>query len=421
MLRWQFLRHSRITALAVLAIPSLIATGCGSPETGNLQSGAPGNGAQAASSSSVPSQLQVDTSFSQAYARLGGTTWFGRPISRAFLDPDLGWRLQVFEFGVLAENPGTETAFPLWVNSLLGGQTAPVQPSADPGCKYIGATGHNVCAGFLGFYEGEAAAHLGPPVAEMGLGAAGVLHQDFEYASLDWIDGAVRLAPLGQSFFAARRYDASLLQSGSGLAVASTEPTPREAETQGEPPPTKGQMSASPAASPTLRGPVSSATTLGALAFPNGFTVGEPFLSAYLKAGGTAWLGTPLSQPFTDADLGWLIQVFEYGALAQAPGGDPAFLVEINTLLGRQTPPSTPKVDPACSYLQASGHNVCYQFRTYLQQQGVQRVGFPISEVQEDADGVLFQDFEYVRLEWLNGQVYREASGRLFLREHGPS
>lgn len=420
MLRWPFPRQSRITALAVLAIPSLIATGCGSAETGNLQSGAPGNGGPTVSSSSVPSQLQVDNSFSQAYARLGGTTWFGPPISRAFLDRDLGWKLQVFEFGVLAEDPASEAAFPLWVNSLLGRQTAPVPPSTDPGCHYIAATGHNVCSGFLGFYEGEAAAHLGPPVAEMGLDAAGVLHQDFEYATLDWADRAVRLAPLGQSFFAARGYEASLLQSGSGLAVAALKPTPREAETQGEPPPAKGQMSASPTASPTARASASSPTTLAPLVFPNGFTVGEPFLSAYLQAGGTAWLGTPLSQPFTDADLGWLIQVFEYGALAQAPGANPAFLVEINTLLGRQTPPSSPKVDPACSYLQASGHNVCYQFRTYLQQQGVQRVGFPISEVQEDPDGVLFQDFEYVRLEWLNGQVYREATGRLFLREHGP-
>jgi hypothetical protein len=236
----------------------------------------------------------------------------------------------------------------------------------------------------------------------MGLNAAGILHQDFEYGSLDIIDGSARLAPVGQTFFAARGYATSLLQPKPQTAGASGQAAPEEVETRAGPTPSTTRPS------PTVLAP---------LTFPNGFTVGQLFLPAYLEAGASAWLGMPLSQPFKDPDLGWWIQVFDYGALAQAPGVDQVFLVEINTLLGREAPPSPPKVDPACSYFQASGHNVCYQFLTYLQEQGVQRVGLPISELQEDPEGVLFQDFEYVRLEWLNGQVYREATGRLFLRE----
>ena len=416
-LRRPFIRPSPIATLAALAILSLVANSCGSAVTSTSPFATLESTGPSADSSLTPSQLQVDPAFSQAYARLGGPTWLGPAISQAFLDPDLGWKLQVFEFGVLAEDPSSETFFPLWVNNLLGRQTAPAVPSADPDCKYIGATGHNVCSAFLKFYEAEGATHLGPPVAEMGLDAAGILHQDFEYASLDIIGGSAQLAPVGRSFFAARGYSTSLLQPEPEAAAAPSQAAPREAETQTGPTPSNARIAASSTGNPIPQGPRLSPTGLAPLTFSNGFTVGPPFLPAYLKAGGSSWLGTPLSQPFQDPDLGWWIQVFDYGALAEEPGVDQVFLVQINTLLGREAPPSPPKVDPACSYFQGSGHNVCYQFLTYLQEQGVQRVGLPISELQEDPEGVLFQDFEYVRLEWLNGQVYREATGRLFLRE----
>lgn len=223
MLRRPFIRPSQLSTLAGVAAVGLVAWSCASGAAKPYPPTTPEGAESSAASSAVPSPLPVDPSFSQAYNRLGGSTWLGPAISTAFVDRDLGWRLQIFEFGVLAEDPSSEAAFPLWVNNLLGRQTARALPSTDPDCKYVEATGHNVCSAFLSFYEAQGAAHLGPPVAESAQDPRGVLRQDFEYGSLEIVDGSPRLAAIGRSFFAARGYSALLLEPEGDATPASAQ------------------------------------------------------------------------------------------------------------------------------------------------------------------------------------------------------
>ncbi len=82
----------------------------------------------------------------------------------------------------------------------------------------------------------------------------------------------------------------------------------------------------------------------------------------------------------------------------------------------RQQAPLPASSDPGCEYFKETGHNVCYQFRTTYRELGPVRMGFPLTEMESDARGVLGQDFEYARLEWLNGKVHRAPIGRDFLR-----
>jgi hypothetical protein len=350
--------------------------------------------------------------FLTAFDSSGGLAWLGQPISQPIIDHDLGWVLQVFEFGVLAQDPSDERVFPLRANVTLGRQTAPAAPSLESGCTFFAETGHNLCHGLRLFWETSDRARLGLPISEEWVETDGGLTQDFEFARLHAVGGQVARQPIGSSFFATRGYDAALLEP----PVALTPTSPPRATASLVPLRTVAATAPATASTPSPLPAGLPGATPTALVFSNGLAVGGEFLIAYRAAGGEVWLGSPLSAAFVDQDLGLTLQVFEFGALAMEPEGDHAFLASITTLMGRQQPPVPAVSDPSCDYFEETGHNVCYQFRTTYRELGRLRMGFPLTEVETDARGVLGQDFEYARLEWLNGKVHRAPTGRDFLR-----
>lgn len=355
---------------------------------------------------------RIEGVFLKGFEIAGGLARLGQPISQPILDRDLGWVLQVFEFGVLAQDPSDERVFPLRANVILGRQTAPAAPSPDSGCTFFAETGHNLCHSLRLFWESSDRARLGLPISEEWVENDGGLTQDFEFARLHAVAGQIARQPIGASFFAARGYDAAFLEP----PVAITPTSLPRATASLAPLPTLASTAPAIAASPSPIPPEVAGATPTALVFSNGLAVGGEFLIAYRAAGGEVWLGSPLSAAFVDQDLGLTLQVFEYGALAMEPDGDHAFLASVTTLMGRQQAPVPAANDSGCDYFEETGHNVCYEFRTTYRELGRLRLGFPLTEVAMDTRGVLGQDFEYARLEWLNGKVHRAPIGRDFLR-----
>ncbi|MBN1438346.1 MAG: hypothetical protein JW929_02965 [Anaerolineales bacterium] len=153
--------------------------------------------------------------------------------------------------------------------------------------------------------------------------------------------------------------------------------------------------------------------------FDNGLLLEYPFLDAYKGMEGERWLGRPVTRAFADRDLGWTLQIYEYGVLAQDPGDGHIFLIKISDLLGRRQAGVPPSKDSNCSYSQETGHNLCYEFREYIRTAGVEHFGPPVAEMMMDADGILFQDFEYARLQWVGGGIIRERCGETFFLQRG--
>jgi hypothetical protein len=153
--------------------------------------------------------------------------------------------------------------------------------------------------------------------------------------------------------------------------------------------------------------------------FDNGHLLEYPYLDTYRGMQGERWLGRPVTRSFADRDLGWTMQVFEYGVLAQDPGDGHIFLPKISDLLGRRQAAVNASNDANCSYAQETGHNLCYEFRQYVRTAGVEHFGAPVSEMMMDAQGILFQDFEYARLEWVGGGIVRERCGETFFLQRG--
>jgi hypothetical protein len=153
--------------------------------------------------------------------------------------------------------------------------------------------------------------------------------------------------------------------------------------------------------------------------FDNGHLLEYPFLDTYKGMEGERWLGRPVTRSFGDKDLGWTLQIFEYGVLAQDPGDAHIFLLKISDLLGRRQGGVAPSKDSSCSYSQETGHNLCYEFREYVRTAGVEHFGAPVSEMTMDSEGILYQDFEYARLQWIGGGIVRERCGEAFYLQRG--
>jgi hypothetical protein len=153
--------------------------------------------------------------------------------------------------------------------------------------------------------------------------------------------------------------------------------------------------------------------------FDNGLQVESPFFDTYRTMQGERWLGRPVARPFADPDLGWTIQIFEYGVLAQDPSDGHIFLLKISDPLGRRQGAVPALDDAACSYSQETGHNVCYEFRNYVRKAGAEHFGQPVSEMTLDTNGILYQDFEYARLQWVDAAILRERCGETFFEQRG--
>jgi hypothetical protein len=153
--------------------------------------------------------------------------------------------------------------------------------------------------------------------------------------------------------------------------------------------------------------------------FDNGQLIEQPFLDSYRAMEGERWLGRPIAKTITDADLGWRLQMFEFGVLAQDPSDGRVFLVKLSDLLSRRKPASVAISDPACSYIAETGHNLCYEFRNFVQEAGANRIGKPVAEMAMDDQGALYQDFEYSRLRFLQTGMDRERIGETFFTQRG--
>jgi len=153
--------------------------------------------------------------------------------------------------------------------------------------------------------------------------------------------------------------------------------------------------------------------------FDNGNLVEFPFFDTYRGMQGERWLGRAFTRAFADPDLGWTMQIFEYGVLAQDPGDGHIFLLKISDLLSRRQSGVAARKESACTYAQETGHNLCYEFREYVRVAGAEHFGPPVAEMTMDADGILYQDFEYARLQWLGGGMVRERCGETFFIQRG--
>jgi hypothetical protein len=186
--------------------------------------------------------LLVESPFLESYRGMEGERWLGRPVTRAFDDPDLGWRMQIFEFGVLAQDPADQHVFLAKLGELLGRRQPGVADSGAAGCQYSSKSGHHLCYQFLDFVRAAGEAHFGQPISEMTMGADGLLYQDFEYARLLWYGGGMDRERAGETFFAQRGYDAKLREPAGGVAgpaagqiqlyAALARPTLQPGETQ---------------------------------------------------------------------------------------------------------------------------------------------------------------------------------------------
>ena len=157
----------------------------------------------------------------------------------------------------------------------------------------------------------------------------------------------------------------------------------------------------------------------GVASFDNGHLVEYPFLDTYKAMDGGRWLGRPVARALSDTDLGWTLQIYEFGVLAQDPDDGHIFLLKISDLLGRRQAGVPPLNDSNCTYSQDTGHNLCYEFRQYVRTAGAEHFGAPVAEMTMDSDGVLYQDFEYARLQWIGETIVRERCGETFFLQRG--
>jgi hypothetical protein len=160
--------------------------------------------------------------------------------------------------------------------------------------------------------------------------------------------------------------------------------------------------------------------------FPEtGHFVDEPFLSPFQAQGGVQIFGPPITEAF--ADNGRLVQYFDSARWECMGSGDApceARLSPLGELLGHQTPrvppvPDSMIRDGLCRYFPETGHNVCFSFLTFYEENGgLEVLGPPISELTVQS-GVIAQYFRQARIEW---QMYAPASAAMQLgslgREH---
>lgn len=145
--------------------------------------------------------------FSQYWHDNGGLPVFGYPITDQLIEG--GYRVQYFERQRMEHHPENSRPYHVLLG-LLGVQranqlgltgTAPFQPqaaSANPGCEYFAATGHNLCFGFRSYWHShgldfgdagysyrESLALFGYPISDEFV-SGGMTMQYFERARLEW-------------------------------------------------------------------------------------------------------------------------------------------------------------------------------------------------------------------------------------------
>jgi len=133
----------------------------------------------------------------------------------------------------------------------------------------------------------------------------------------------------------------------------------------------------------------------GALTFSQtGHTVREPFLAAYHDLGGSALLGYPISEGYTDG-RGVRVQYFQNARLEQTSDGIELGALGIELGLARPVQESDDSDD---GFVLQADFTLDPAFEDFYSDQGGEEAfGVPISPPRTE-DGLLLQDFERVRL-----------------------
>jgi hypothetical protein len=142
--------------------------------------------------------------------------------------------------------------------------------------------------------------------------------------------------------------------------------------------------------------------------FPEtGYTVDWPFIDYFVATGGAAHNGLPISSLFNDPVTGLTVQYFEMGRLEWHPGNPDPYKIQWG-LLGVELGVSTPPIpvsqipspaDPNCLYFEETGHKVCHIFLKKWQAEGLDRIGYPITELTIE-DQRLVQYFQRAKMEY---------------------
>jgi hypothetical protein len=156
-----------------------------------------------------------------------------------------------------------------------------------------------------------------------------------------------------------------------------------------------------------------------------GHTLQHGFLNHWRHHGGLPIYGYPVTEEFAHPETGVITQYFERAVYEWHPGNPPEWQVLLHRLgaeisAGRQHEgpfqPTAPSTTPACTYYDATGHNLCHGFRDYWNTYGGLPVfGYPLS-AEFSENGRIVQYFERARFEWHPenaGTVYEVLLGRL--------
>lgn len=124
----------------------------------------------------------------------GDIAQFGYPITEEIKDPDTGFTEQYFERAVFEWHPDAPTGWQIQLRRLgaqaIAGREG--EPSflpastADTGCDFFVATGHEICGHFLNYWESNGAlAIFGYPLSDP-FTEGGLTVQYFERARFEW-------------------------------------------------------------------------------------------------------------------------------------------------------------------------------------------------------------------------------------------
>jgi hypothetical protein len=137
-------------------------------------------------------------------------------------------------------------------------------------------------------------------------------------------------------------------------------------------------------------------------------TVRAPFIDYFVRNGGVAQFGYPITNDYVDPTTGLLIQYFEKVRLEWHPGNPDPYKIQLGLLadeMGKRQPPiPVSKIpapnDPNCVHFDATGHTMCLEFREFWNANGgLDRFGYPIGEYTIE-NGFLVQYFQRARLDW---------------------
>lgn len=131
--------------------------------------------------------------------------------------------------------------------------------------------------------------------------------------------------------------------------------------------------------------------------------VREPFVGYFLRTGGEAQYGAPITNDYVESSTGLLVQYFEKARLEWHPANPDPYKVQLGLLaqeMGYMRPPpplsSIPRLsDPACKFFDVTGHIVCDEFLNFwIRNGGLDRFGYPITAYTFTPDGYLGQYFQ---------------------------